>query len=233
MAVLPAAGPLLVAGVKGLLQFYEQRKNDQTLGGLASTVAQLYRWENFAWNVVNDVFGAAKGAEAISQGVSHDAGVKIEAIGRYTKDITEHTYNIVIPHSLSWLYGYIESKDLVPLRQRLGRDESNIRFLLGWRGQIDNWKNNYVDPQLAKDKAFIQWFDTWPLQVVSRWHQWFQHPEQFAQWATPNLIGPIISYLAAPPDKKSRDALSLVMVRAWAEAPESTFEAVTAWLVTE
>lgn len=233
MAVLPAAGPLLAAGLKGLLNYWEQRKQDETTRGLSQSVNQLYRWENFAWNVVSDVFQAAKGGEAISQGVSHDAGIKIEDIGRYTKEITEHTYNVVIPHSLSWLYGYIESKDLVPIRQRLDHDESNIKFLLGWRGQIDYWKKHYVDPQLAKDAAFIKWFDGWPLQVVSRWHTYFQHPEQFGKWAAPNLVWPLINYLAAQQDQKSRDALSLVMVKSWKDAPESTFEAVTAWLVTE
>lgn len=233
MAVLPGAGPLLVSGIRGLISFYEQRKNDQTLGGLASGVAQLYRWENFAWNVANDVFGAAKGGEAISQGVSHDAGVKVEAIGRYVKDITEHTYNTVIPHSLSWLYGYIESKDLVPIRQRLGRDESTLRFLMGWRGQLDSWKNNYADPQLAKDRAFIQWFDSWPLQVVTQWREWLAHPDQFAKWATPYIVWPVINYLAAQPDEKSRDALALIMVNAWQDQPELTFEAIATWLVTE
>lgn len=230
---LPAAGPVLVGGVKALLNYYEQAKTNETLRGLQSSVGQLYTWENFAWNVVSDVFGAAKGGEAISQGVSHDAGVKIEAIGRYVKDITEHTYNTVIPHSLSWLYGYIESHDLVPLRRRLGRDESMLRFLMGWRGQVDNWKNHYVNPQLAKDAAFIKWFDGWPLQVVSRWHEWFMHPGQFGDWATPYIVVPFVKAMATKPDQKSRDALALIMVRAWQDQPELTLDAIAAWLVSE
>jgi hypothetical protein len=230
--VLPAAGPLIASGVKALLQYYEQRKNDQSIGALSSSVGQLYRWENFAWNVVSDVFGAAKGGEAISQGVSHDAGVKVEAIGRYVKDITEHTYDTVLPHSLSWLYGYVESHDLVPIRRRLAADESQIRFLLGWRGQIIAWRKNYVDPNIVAWRTFHQWFDGYPLKSVNELHGWITKPATFGTWAAPAIAAPFVAYLGDKKNEKVRDAFTLVMVDAWQEKPELVWDAVLRWLVT-
>lgn len=230
---LPAAGPLLATGVKALLQFYEQRKNDQSMVALQSTVGQLYRWENFAWNVVNDVFKAAKGGEAISQGVSHDAGVKVEAIGRYVKDITEHTYTIVIPHSLAWLNGYINSREITPLKQRLARDESQIRFLLGWRGQIVAWRKSFVDPNISAWVAFHRWFNGYPLTDVNELHNWLTKPGTFGKWAAPVIAQPLTAYLAAHKDEKARDALALVMMEAWQEEPQLVWDNVLAWLVAK
>lgn len=231
MAALPAAGPLLVAGLKGLETFYNQLKTQQTLNTALHSIDQLYRWENFAWNVVNDVFGAAKGGEAISQGVSHDAGVKIEAIGHYVKDITEHTYETVIPHSLAWLYGYTESHDIVPLRNRMARAESSLRFLFGWRAQIDVWRRDWVDPNISEWRAWRAWFSGWPLATITQLYNWIHHPSTFGDWAAPYIVWPLIDYLAAHNDEKARDAFALVMVDAWAEDPNLTWEAVLRWLV--
>lgn len=229
--VAPAAGPLLVTGIKALIQFYEQRKNDQSLASLQSSVAQLYRWENFAWNVVNDVFGAAKGGEAISQGVSHDAGDKVEAIGKYVKDITEHTYNVVIPHSLAWLDGYINSHEITPIKRRLAADESQIRFLMGWRGQIDSWRRNYVDPNLAAWVTFHKWFNGYPLASVNELHDWLTKPGTFGKWAAPAIAAPFVAYLGDKHNEAVRDSLTLIMVDAWQEKPDLVWDGLLEWLV--
>lgn len=162
-----------------------------------------------------------------------DAATQIEEIGADVKDITEHTYTVVIPHSLSWLAGYIVSHWIDPLRADVAWLKDRVNFLLGWRGQIDSWRRNFVDPNVEKWVGFRQWFDTWPQSVLFRWHEWFARPDEFAQWAAPPLIGPLVSYLAAQGHEQARDNLSLILTAAWQEVPNRTWELLLQYMVTD
>lgn len=186
---------------------------------------------HYAIQIIDDVLTTADHAAQGMVTVATDVGAQIEEIGLNVKDITTHTYDVVLPHSMAWLYGYTESHDLVPIRVRLNAVESGIRFLMGWRGQIDSWRKNHVDPELTAWRSFKSWFDTWPTNVITIWHDWFAAPGDFATWAAPPLIGPIVSYLANPQHKVSRDNLAAIMLRAWREEPDLVWSDIQLWLL--
>jgi len=185
----------------------------------------------YRFSVVADVFNAADSAATASVTAGTEAATQIEVIGQNVKDITEHTYTVVIPHSLSWLAGYIVSHFITPIEERLTKDESNIAFLLGWRGQIDTWRRDFVDPNVEKWVGWKQWFDGWPQSVVFTVKSWLDNPDVFAQWAAAPLIGPLVSYLAAPEHKTTRDNLTLIIADAWTEDTNLVWEAVLRLMV--
>lgn len=188
---------------------------------------------NYRFTVIADVFQAADDSAAKSVTAATDAATQMEVVGQNVKDITEHTYTIVIPHSLSWLAGYIVSHFISPLEDRVGKLESSVAFLLGWRNQIDDWRHLFVDPHLEQWIGFKQFFDGWPQGVLFRWHDYFDNPGHFAEWATPPLVGPIVAYLGQPAHETSRDNLSRIMVDAWTEVPNDIWESILRWSVTQ
>lgn len=199
-------------------------------------------WESFqvilgeisnALQIIADTMDAADSNTQEAVTAATDAATQIEEVGADLKAITEHTYGTVIPHSLSWLAGFIVSHWIDPLRRDVAYLKERVAFLLGWRGQIDSWRRNFVDPNVEKWVGFRQWFDTWPQSVLFRWHEWFERPDEFAQWATPPLVGPIVSYLAGKEHTVSRDNLSLIMTQAWQEVPNRTWELILQYMVTE
>lgn len=183
--------------------------------------------------VLDDALQNADAVATSSVTVATDAATQAEKIGQNVKDIVHHTYDVVIPHSLSWLAGYIVSHFITPIHERLDKDESNIRFLLGWRAQIVAWRNEFVDPNIELWVGFRKFFDGWPQGVLFRWHDYFEHPGNFADWAAPPLIGPLVSYLAAPEHKTTRDALASIMVNAWTEETNTVWESVLRWAVSD
>lgn len=186
-----------------------------------------------AFTVINDVLDHADRQAQLAVTAATDAAAQIEKVGQDLNDITGHTYRVVIPHSLSWLAGYVVTTWIDPIRGRLDKAESSIRFILGWRGQIDTWRHDHVDPTLAAYEGFRKWFDTWPQGVLFKWHDWFQHPARFASWAAPTLVRPIVSDLGTPAYQAERDVLALTMVDAWSEVPNRTWEAILRWVVTD
>lgn len=185
-----------------------------------------------AFTVIKDALDAADKAATASVTAATDAATQIEQIGSDVKDITEHTYQVVIPRSMSWLAGYLISGAVDQVRSVIGADLHKIDFLDGWRGQIDTWRNDHVDPELTAWRSFKAWFDTWPTSILTTWHGWFQRPAEFGAWAAPPLIGPLVSYLADGQHKRLRDDLSLILVKAWTDEPTLVMDAVIAWLVS-
>lgn len=185
------------------------------------------------FTIVRDVFdhADAKANEAVT--AATDAATQIAAVGQDVNDITGHTYRVVIPHSLSWLAGYVVTTWIDPIRKDIDTVKSSVSFLMGWRGQIDTWRKDHVDPTLTKYLAFKTYFDGWPTTALTTLHGWLTKPAEFAQWAAPPLIGPIVSYIASPAHKQSRDVLTLALVDAWSERPIDTWEAILRWVITD
>ena len=188
---------------------------------------------SYRFSVVAAILTDADRAASESVTAATDAATQIEEVGSDVKNITEHTYNTVIPHSLSWLAGYVVVTWIDPIRARLDKDESDIRFLMGWRSQIDTWRQKFVDPNVEKWVGFKQWFDGWPQGVLFKWHDWFEHPDNFASWATPPLVGPIVAYLAARGHEQTRDNLSDILASAWQDDAERIWQYVQHWLLSD
>ena len=118
----------------------------------------------------------------------------------------------ILPRSLAHVVGYVFSTGIVPLRQRLDKDESDIRFLQGWRGQIDNWRKTTVDPTLQDWRDFHHWFDANAAPALTTLIDWLRRPGDFAKWAVPVLAAPLFGWLVNT-------------------APDAVVDAVTAKLV--
>lgn len=187
----------------------------------------------YRFSVVADALGAADQSARNSVTAATDAATQAEVIGQDVKDITEHTYTIVIPHSLSWLAGYLVSHFITPILERLNKDESDIRFLLGWRGQIDVWRHRFVDPNVERWVGFHDWFVTWPQSILFRWKEYFDHPDEFGAWAAAPITGPLVAYLAAPEHKTTRDNLTRIIAQAWSEGSAVVFDDMLTFLLSD
>lgn len=179
--------------------------------------------------VMYQEYGAVLYVQDIAKQIGHD----FEQIEGSWESNFRYLLGTILPNSLGYVVGYVFSTGIVPLRARLTTDESNISFLLGWRGQIDAWRKYTVDPDLADLEAFkASLIKVWQP-IIYLWITWLRYPGQFAQWATPPLAGSLVSYFAQPEHKTSRDDLSRIMLQAWQEQPEQVLTAIEQWLVTE
>jgi hypothetical protein len=185
----------------------------------------------YRFSVIADVLDNADRQADASVTAATEAATQIEVIGQDVKDTTERIVQTILPHSMSWLSGYLVSHFITPLQSRMSAAESSISFLLGWRGQIDTWKNDYVNPHLADWIQFDDFFYAWPITILLTWQDWFNKPDGFAQWAAPPLIGPLVSYLAAPEHKQTRDNLASIMVKAWSEEADAVFDDMLTFLL--
>ncbi len=186
---------------------------------------------SYRFSIVADVFQAMDQQANSSVTAATEAATQIEVIGQDVKDTTERIVQTILPHSMSWLSGYLVSHFISPLEARMSAAESNIRFLLGWRDQIDAWRKEFVDPNVELWVGFRQFFDGWPQGILFRWKDYFDNPDHFAQWAAAPLIGPLVAYLAAPEHKQTRDNLTEIMANAWSEDTNPVWEAMLQFLV--
>ena len=187
----------------------------------------------YRFSIVSDVLQDADNQATSSILAATEAADQAEVIGQDVKDITEHTYTVVIPHSMSWLAGYIVSHFITPLEERVGKLESSVAFLMGWRGQIDSWRRNFVDPNVEKWVGFREWFDAWPQGILFRWKDYFDNPVHFADWATAPLVGPIVAYIADPAHKQTRDNLTLILSGALRDDSQRVYNDVLSWLLSD
>jgi hypothetical protein len=187
----------------------------------------------YRFSVVADVLDQADQDAKASVTAATGAATQIEVIGQDVKDITERTYTVVIPHSMSWLSGYIVSHFVAPLQERVGRLESEVANLTRNVDILRAWRTNFVDPNVELWVGFRQFFDGWPQSILFMWHDWLENPSKFADWATAPLTGPLVAYLAAPEHKQTRDNLTQVIGQAWREDANRIWEDVLAWLVSD
>lgn len=197
------------------------------------TIIDIVSMLEWLTQVTEDVAESLKSAVHRSTGDARDVGAALQHIGGDLYDITRHTYGVVIPHSQEWTYGRVERNIGAPLRRRVTRLESTARFLLGWRGQVDNWRNHYVDPQLEKDRRFVQWFDGWPKQSVTVVHAWLTHSQSFADFAVPRITLPMVAYIGRPAQRAILDALTREIVDASPDVWRHVEAAAVAVLLTE
>lgn len=210
-------------------------RNATAAGGTlnADSIQPLVSLVQYLADYVRDVFENADSNAGRDAALGGYAGDDIAQVAQDLADITDHTYTVVVPHSLAWLRGNVIVTLVDPLRKLVAGINREVKFLLGWRSQIDTWRNKFVDPNLSLWIGFHKWFYQWPIGVLRTWHDWFQHPAQFAAWATPPLIGPIIGYLADPAHELTRDNLSQIMLNAWHERPDATWDKLLAYMVTD
>lgn len=230
---MPPVIPIIGNAVNALVNYFKQQQTSRNIDLLWRGAIVTAQWIGWFADFVGDVFGAAKGGENASEEWSGNAAGSIEKIGSDLKDVTEHTYNTVLPNSLSWLRGNIYANGINPIRREITSIEKQLGTISGRVSVLEFWRKDYADPHIRDWRIFNSWFHTYPIGVVNLWHEWFQHPHEFALWAAAPLIGPLVSYLAAPEHKDTRDNLALIMVQSWQEVPNRVWEDVLDWMVTE
>lgn len=187
----------------------------------------------YRFSVIADVLQAADQQADASVTAATEAATQIEVIGQDVKDTTDRIVDTILPHSMSWLSGYIVSHFITQLQQAVSALQHDVAFLMGWRGQIDAWRHDFVDPNVTLWVGFREFFDGWPQGILFRWKDYFDNPDHFAQWATAPLVGPIVAYLADPAHKTTRDNLMKVIADAWADDSSDVLSDVYAFLLAD
>lgn len=187
----------------------------------------------YRFSVVADVLQEADDQANSSVTAATEAATQIEVIGQDVKDTTERIVDTIIPHSLAWLSGYIVSHFIVQLQAAVTSLENAVDSLTRNVDILRTWRSERVDPDLDAWEQFHAFFTGWPTSVLMTLHDWLEHPDHFAQWAAAPLIGPLVSYLAAPEHKTARDALTSVIADAWAEESDVVFGDMLTFLVSD
>lgn len=185
------------------------------------------------FSVVNDALDSADKQANLAVTVATRAGDEAGAIGQDVNDLIDHTYRVVIPHSLSWLAGYVVTTWIDPLRKDITELDHRVSFLEGWRGQIDSWRHTWVDPELRQWHGFRVWFDTWPRKDLTQLHEWMTKPATWGDYLAPYIVRPLVSWLLSKEHTIERDMVSLAMVDAWTDDPNLTWEAILRWVVKD
>lgn len=125
-----------------------------------------------------------------------------------------HLTTQTLPHTLGHLVGYVYSDGIVPLRSEARKLTSAVKFLDGWRGQIDAWRKHTVDPELKAWLEFHHWFNVNAAPPLDRLIGWFRHPATFATWAVPIIGAPYVTWLAHQAPSVVRDQLAALVADA-------------------
>lgn len=200
-----------------------------TIDDLAGTLTDI----KSAFLIIDHALKHADRESHLAVTAATDAATEAEAVGQNLNDITSHTYRIVIPGSLSWLAGYVVQTWIDPIRRELAGINKLVKFLMGWRGQIDSWRHTWVDPELKDWHGFHVWFKGYPIGVITRWHNYFLHPAEFGGWAAPFIVRPLVSWLLSPAHRVERDMLNLALVDSWQDDPNLIWDAVLRWVVKD
>lgn len=177
-------------------------------------------------DALSRLFGGIRGAWQFAK--PHTIGAA-EAIGNtaYNQDqMWARLLDTILPHSLKWLDGALHKWAIGHFQPQINRLARSVKFLMGWRGQIDHWRKTQVDPELHKLMSFRKLILGWPMDILKTWRDWFAHPAHFAKWAAAPLIGPTLAYYADRKHKLSRDMLTATVVDAtpdvWRHAEAAT-----------
>lgn len=157
--------------------------------------------------VLGQVQGAWRFVQPLAEGVGKDWE---QLAGEYDATFT-HLTDTVIPRSLAHAVGYVFSTGIVPLRQQLRKVDSQLRFLMGWRGQIDTWRKHTVDPAITDWRQFHHWFDHNAAPIIATVDGWLKHPDRFAKWAVPILGDPLTVWFVNQAKRSTQDAVAAVL----------------------
>lgn len=172
-----------------------------------------------ALQTLSDTLDQADEASADAVTTATDVATKIEQMGQDLSDTLDRLLDTIIPHSLSWLAGYIVSSYIDPINDRIDALTSRVESLEDRATALESWRSDRVDPILDNYQAWRQWFDTWPQGILFRWHDWFAKPEGFVDWVGDMLVGPTVSYLGDKDHRETRDNLAEILIKAWSERP--------------
>lgn len=217
--------------------FLNALQNPDTAGGGAGgTQQEVINLDNlfreFAQGVLW-ILGQVHGAAVWAQGPAKQIGGDLIKTQGANESSMRHIVGTILPHSLEYLRGNIFSTGIIPLRVRMTKAESNIKFLLGWRGQINTWRKEQVDPTLQAWRQFHSWFNNNAAPAITTLIQWLHDPGVFGKWAARPIAAPLAGYLGAQGSEAVRDTFTLLMVRAWSERPNLVWEAILQWSVTD
>lgn len=154
------------------------------------------------------------GAWLWAQSRARQIGKDLEQIAGDQDWMWRHLTEVILPHTEAFLIGYVWSKGITPLKVRLAKDEKVLRFLMGWRGQIDYWRKYTVDPELAQWVSFLRWFNSNARAPIQTLAGWLKAPGTFSQWAVPIITAPLITYLADKASIATVDELARLVVDA-------------------
>jgi hypothetical protein len=177
----------------------------------------------FVGETVDGVFKEANRFFESSLAEAQKARVDIRHVGNDIKVITEHTYNVVIPHSMQWLEGDIVRKFISPINARLRTDEKAILTLQKWQADIISWRNKIVDPTVVAWRAFDHYYNTShgnepsPRNGVGILLQWLAQPDLFAAYIMPAISKPFSAWYGNDRNQGDRDIM-LRMI--WDNSPE-------------
>ena len=174
---------------------------DQALGPIIAAIREL-------WAAALQEAGALKWAQDPAKQVGKD----MEDMMARQDESWQHLTDTLLPHSIGHAVGYVFSTGIVPLRQQLDRIDHRVAFLEGWRGQIDNWRNHYVDPLLQDWRLFHDWFNAHAAPVIATVDDWLHHPGDFAKWAVPILGDPLTVWFIHTASDAVRDAVTAAIV---------------------
>ena len=174
------------------------------VGEVASQLVDVARGQ--LWLDVQE-HGAWLGNQARARQIGKD----LEQLAGDQDWMWHHLVTVILPRTNRFLIGYVWSKGIVPLRGQLAKDEKLLRFLMGWRGQIDHWRQHTVDPELASWLEFHHWFNVNAAPPISTLAGWLRNPGTFAKWAVPILTDPIVVYLATRARQATVDELSALV----------------------
>lgn len=174
---------------------------DTALGPIIAAIREL-------WAAALQEAGALKWAQEPARQIGKD----LEDMMARQDESWARLTDTILPHSLGHAVGYVFSTGIVPLRQQVGRLERRVSFLEGWRGQIDNWRNHYVDPQIQDWRLFHDWFNKHAAPVIATVQDWLDHPGHFATWAVPILGDPLTVWFVHQASQAVQDAVTTVVV---------------------
>jgi hypothetical protein len=179
-----------------------------------------------------DIFKAEKSAWDSAAG---DINTGAEGLGQvaYNEMVAwQHLLTVILPNTVRWTVGNIHAW----ADEKYGAAIDGIDAFMRQAGPdiaaLKDWRKYTADPDLKAWVDFVTWWNKDAAQPILRWIDFSGNPGDFANWATPPLVGAIIAYLSDPAHKQTRDDLAALMVKAWGEEPGTIADRVNDWLTS-
>jgi hypothetical protein len=233
---MPELAPFVLEGLQSALSFVQnwiQRTQ------VYQAIAQL---ANVCWvffnkqSKINSVFGWLFQQTADAATIQAEWGNPflntIESMAHTDANNWDALLHRILPNSLHWLQGWIASNWIVPLNVVVSQNTTAITNDQKAIGVLADWDTDYGNPMydFLAPSMLLNPKDT--AATLAAWNYYFQHPDSFGTWAAPPMDGSLLAYWNDPNHKQSRDALMLIIVRAFQEKPGDVMDALEQWMVT-